>query len=274
MRHFEKSLGLGVLLLMACADGANLPSQFPYEPNTTSVIGGDVDNAGGVVVNDFATPDGSACIALDRTCVKPQAECGDDGHAIVLLDDDAAVADVICFPHDGVSVDTIEGNLDHTGNDAVLVLDDKDDGPDVTGDVTIDGNNVTLYGHGPDTSVIAGNLHIDKNNTLVSGVRVQGDVVIDKNNPSIVDCVIEGDLTIHGNNVSIALCEVWGRLIIEGNNAVLVGNQFMSPPEVTGNDLLCTGNRSFTDTDGDHVLDADELAGPVACSNKKLDKKP
>ena len=36
------------------------------------------------------------------------------------------------------------------GNNVVLVLDDEDDGVDVMGDVTIDGNNVFLFGHGPE----------------------------------------------------------------------------------------------------------------------------
>jgi hypothetical protein len=134
--------------------------------------------------------------------------------------------------------------------------------------VTIDGNNVTLFGHGPDPSVIGGNLNIDKNNALVSGVRVQGDVVIDKNNPSLVDCVIEGDLTIKGNNVSIALCEVWGKLTVEGNNAILVSNWFAVAPEVKGKNLICNDNLAFTDADGDGAVGEDELGEPIACTNK------
>jgi hypothetical protein len=274
MRYLDTTLITCVLLVAGCADSDNLPSQLPYKPNNTEVIGGDFDNAGGVVVNDYATPDGAACVNLDRVCVKPQDECGDDGSAIVLLDTDGTVADVICYPKGDVSVVSLEGEVPHTGNDAVLVLDGQDDGPDVIGDVTIDGNNVSLYGHGPDTSVIGGSLHIDKNNALVSGVRVQGDVVIDKNNPSIVDCVIEGDLTIHGNNVSIALCEVWGKLTIDGNNAVLIGNEFRSSPEVAGKNLICSGNRAFRDDDDNHVVSDAELGEPIACTNKKVADKP
>jgi hypothetical protein len=273
MSHLKTALVACLLFLAGCADGDSLPSQLPYEPNNTRVIAGDLDNAGGVVVNDYATPDGSACVNLDRVCVQPQTECGDNGSAIVLLDTDGTVADVICYPKEDVSVVAFEGEVPHTDNDTVLVLDDKDDGLDVAGDVTIDGNNVTLWGHGPDTSVIGGDLHIDKNNAVVSGVRIQGDVVIDKNNPSLVDCVIEGDLTIHGNNVSIALCEVWGTLSIDGNNAVLIGNEFRVSPEVTGKNLVCSSNRSFSDTNADHAVSDDELGGPIECSNKK-DIKP
>ena len=38
-----------------------------------------------------------------------------------------------------------KGDIKKVGNNVVLVLDDEDDGVDVTGDVTIDGNNVTLF---------------------------------------------------------------------------------------------------------------------------------
>jgi hypothetical protein len=263
-----------VLLLAACADGASLPTQLPYKPNTTSVVGGNFDNSDGLVATDYATPDGSACVDLDGTCVKPQDECGDDGTALVLLDAKSQVADIICYPKDGVAVDAFEGDVRDTGNNAVLLLDDKVDGADVTGNVTIDGNNVALFGHGPDQSVIAGDLHIEKNNALVSGIRVQGDVVIEKNNPSLVDCVIEGDLTIRGNNVSVALCEVWGKLTIEGNNALLVANKFLSAPEVSGINLRCSANVAFSDDNHDgHVADA-ELNGPIACSGKNAGNAP
>jgi hypothetical protein len=259
-------LALAGVLVGACGDEDK--SRFPYTPDETALIG-DFDNPDGMAgYRIVSTPDGDACINLDDACVKPQRECGDDGAADVLIDDSGAVVDVICYPTGGVAIEAVEGNLDDVGNNVVLVLDDEADGVDVAGDVTIDGNNVTLYGHGPDTSVIGGDLNIDKNNALVRGVRVEGDVSIDKNNPSIVDCVIAGDLTIRGNDVSIALCEVWGKLTIEGNNAILVGNHFAKAPEITGNNTVCNGNLGFEDADADGKIDADELGEPVACAGK------
>jgi hypothetical protein len=246
---------------------SDVPTRLPYKPGSTAIIGGQFDNPDGLAVMNVSTPSGDACIDLDGACVKPQTECGADGTADVLLDDNGAVVDVICYPNSGVSVESFEGDVHKVGNDVVLVFDDQDDGVDVDGDVTIDGNNVTLYGHGPDVSVIGGDLHIDKNNSLVRGIRVQGDVVIDKNNPSMVDCVIEGDLTIKGNNVSVALCEVWGKLVIEGNNAVLVSNRFRQPPEVQGKNLVCSGNVAFDDANADNVIDPDELGAAIDCSN-------
>jgi hypothetical protein len=268
MRKFEVMLVLsGLIGLVAC--GSDAPrSALPYAPNSTAVIGGDYDNPDGRAQRVLETPDGDECIDLDGACVRPQEQCGNSGTADVLLDDAGNVVDVICYPTSGVAIETLEGKVDHVGNNVVLVFDDEDDGADVAGDVTIDGNNVTLYGNGPDTSVIGGDLNIDKNNAVVRGIRIRGDVTITKNNPSIVDCVIEGDLTIRGNNVSIALCDVWGKLVIEGNNTVLVDNQFATAPEVKGNNTVCASNVLFVDTDGDGRVSEDELGDTVVCAGK------
>ena len=272
MRGIKAWTFASCLLYIAGCGASATPTRLPYDADSTTIIGGNFDNPDGMAWEDVTTPDGDGCVNLDSVCVQPQKECGDDARADVLLKEDGTVADVICYPTNGVSVETFEGDVHKVGNDVVLVVDDQDDGVDVMGNVTIDGNNVTLYGHGPDVSVIGGDLHIDKNNSLVRGVRVQGDVVIDKNNPSMVDCVIEGDLTIHGNNVSIALCEVWGKLTIEGNNAVLTSNRFAHAPEVKGNNTTCTDNKLFSDANADHVVADDELGDAVSCADKAEDK--
>lgn len=267
------SLVTCVGLLGACAQ-AEVPSRLPYAPNTTSVVGGAFDNGTGLVPVSYATPDGAACIDLDGACVKPQDKCGDNGSALVLLDASQAVADIVCYPAAGTAIDHVEGDVKQVANNAVVELDDRADGADVTGDVNVDGNNASLLGHGPDVSVIAGDLDLKGNNALISGVRVQGDVVIEKNNPSLVDCVIEGDLTIHGNNVNVALCEVWGTLSIDGNNTVLVANKFQNAPELIGNNLRCSSNEAFVDQNSDHAIADSELTGPIDCAQSKTIKTP
>lgn len=271
MRRFELVLTMCSLLGIAACGTNAVPTRLPYDPNSTAVIGG-TDNPDGLAWREESTPDGEGCINLDDVCVQPQKACGDSGAADVLLAEDGTVADVICYPTEGVAIESFEGEVEDLGNNVVLVFDDEDDGADVVGDVTIDGNNVTLYGHGPDTSVIDGDLNIDKNNSVVRGVRVTGDVTIDKNNPSLVNCVIEGDLTILGNNVSIALCDVWGKLTIKGNNAVLVSNHFASAPEVSGKNTVCSSNQLFTDSDGDEKVSEDELGAAVDCGSKPKEK--
>src|SRR4051794_40809524 len=224
MLKFELAIIMCCQLALSACGSSDTRGAWPYETNRTAVIGHDYDNPDGLTRHRADTFDGDECFDLDGACVRPQRDCGDRGVADVLIDDSGAVVDVICYPTSGVAIENVDGEIDHVGNNVVLVLDADDDGVDVRGDVRLDGNNVTLYGYGPDVSVIGGNLDITKNNAVVRGIRVRGDVTIEKNNPSLVDCVIEGDLTIHGNNVSVALCDVWGRLVVEGNNTVLVSN--------------------------------------------------
>jgi len=254
--------------LVGCAGEEQTLRRLPYPTDKTTVIG-DFDNPEETArFQTWSTPDGDDCINLDDACVKPQDVCGDDGAADVLLNEQNEAVDVICYPTDGVAIEDLEGEVEDLGNNVVLVLDDADDGVDVQGDVTIDGNNVTLWGHGPDNSVIGGDLAIAKNNAVVRGVRIEGNVEITKNNASLVDCVIEGDLTITANNTSIALCVVWGTVTIEGNNTVLVGNRLAAAPTVTGNGTTCNGNLAFADANEDHTVEDGELGDMIECSSK------
>jgi hypothetical protein len=272
MQRFSMLMVVGVLV-GACG-GEEDAGVFPYAANLTTVIGGDKQANGkdrdrSRVVD---TPDADGCIDEDADeCLKPQEECGDDGAADLLVDAKGKPLATLCYPTDGVAVVNIDGDLSDVGNNTVFVLDELDDDADVTGNVTLDGNNVTLFGRGPDVSVIGGDLHIDKNNARVRGVRVLGDVIIDKNNPSLVDCVIEGDLIIHGNNVAVALCEVWGDVIVDGNNAFMVENYFAHAPEIAGNNTVCSGNVAFEDANADATVADEELAGPIVCAEADED---
>lgn len=266
-------------LLAGCGDDPAPEPKLPYNPGSTTVIGGGADGTGGGAAADgsidssgaifvASTPSGDGCIDLDGECVQPQLTCDDPKAAAdVLVGENGEVLDVICFPTGGVSVETFEGSIEDLPNNAVLVVDDKDDGVDVMGDITVDGNNIVIYGYGPDTSVIGGSVHLDMNNAIVRGVRIQGDVTIDKNNPSMIDCVIEGDLIISGNNVSMALCEVWGTVTITGNNTIFVSNRFLSAPELEGKHLDCNDNRLFTDPNEDGHVSDDELGDPLDCTD-------
>jgi hypothetical protein len=273
MQRVSLLMVVGSVFVGACSSEVDT-EVLPYAANLTTVIGGDeqAEEEGDDGFRVVDTPDADGCIdeAADE-CLKPQEACGDTGAADLLVDAKGKPLTTICYPTTGVVVEDVEGDLSKVGNNTVFVLDDSDDGPDVTGNVTLDGNNVTLYGRGPDVSVIAGDLHIDKNNARVRGVRIQGDVVIDKNNPSLVDCVIEGDLTIHGNNVALALCEVWGKLIIDGNNAYLVENKLASAPEITGQNTVCNDTVAFDAADGDAAVSDEEIGDPIECPSNTED---
>lgn len=273
------------LLLLCCALGAcadDAGTAYPYESNTSTVIGaaisvedGDRDALTGVLpVGTYTTPKGDECISVsgknagEPKCLKPQKDCGEDGTADVIVDEDGAVLAVLCYPNHDYAVQVIPDEAVDSpalGNNSVVVLDDEDDGADIEGDLIVEGNNVILYGAGPALSVIGGNLEIQKNNAIVRGVRIAGDVRIDKNNASLVACVIEGDLIITGNNFTLALCEVWGKITIDGNNTVFVSNLIAEDQVVAGQNLRCNDNHFFSDASGDGVVDSDDVLEALVC---------
>lgn len=256
-----------IVTALACGD-ADPKRKVPYNADETTVIGAGPNGPGDVYV--VTTPDGEECVELDAdVCVSPQEECGEDGTADVLVDNDGTVLYVACYPpEDSVSVEDFEGPVEELPNNAVLVLDGEDDGVDVMGDVTIDGNNITVYGEGPDVSVIDGNLDIAKNNSIVRGVRILEDVTISKNNGTLIDCVIEGNLTITGENVNVALCEVWGETHVLANNAVFVANVFGSQPVIDAKMKACNDNTLFSDDNDDGEVTPDEIGAEIDCGGK------
>jgi hypothetical protein len=274
MQRISTLVFLSGVVVSACGSNADT-SVLPYAANLTTVIGS--KSAGKKDKEDrsreVSTPDGDDCVDEGKdACAKPQTTCGDNGTADVLVDPQGKSLAIVCYPTDGVAVEEVEGSLSKVGNNTVLVLDDRADGPDVSGDVTLDGNNVTLWGHGPDVSVVGGDLRIDKNNARVRGIRVMGDVTIDKNNPSLIDCVIEGDLVIRGNNVALALCEVWGKTTIEGNNSVLVENFFARAPEIAGKNTVCAGDLAFDDADENGTISDSEWGAELSCEESSSSK--
>lgn len=286
-------LGL-TCLAFACSDSRESP--YPYDPDTTRVIGaGDGRTGGGGAgnggieepdspgsssvstgavgvagVQDVDTPSGNDCLEFLDGCVQPQGECGEGGTADVIVGAMGEVLSVVCYPNKNYEVVALPDQVENPrlGNRQVIVLDDQDDGDDVVGDLVVEGNNVIVYGDGPDSSVIGGNLAIEKNNAIVRGVRIRGDATISKNNASLIYCVIEGDLTITGNNVNLALCDIFGDVHITGNNAVFVSNRVAGDQPVEGVNLRCNDNWRFVDDDEDLVVDPDEVGERITCTSR------
>jgi hypothetical protein len=216
-------------------------------------------------------PLGEVCEAHpdQEACEAEVQRCGDDAYADLVLDENESVLDVICYPGH-VSVHEVGPDPVATaeaGNHSVLVLDDVDDGADVTGNVTLSGNGSVLYGHGAQVSVVGGNLTIDKNNAIGRGVRIDGDVTITKNNVQLAFCEIGGDLTIQGNNATIAECVVHGRVVLEGNNAVFVRNELAQNTELAGKNLSCNANVVFDADAAAPDAGAASAQTPVSCDD-------
>jgi hypothetical protein len=215
---------------------------------------------------------GGALTSVDPACETPECDavlerCGAEAFADVILDEGGAVVDVICYKRNvtlrEVGIDAADSA--RVGNNTVLVLDAEDDGADVTGDVTIDGNNAVIYGEGADVSVIGG-LVVEKNNAVIRGVTIEGNVTIEKNNAKLTFCNIHGDLTITGNNTTVAECVVHGQVSILGNNTLLVQSEFQAVASIEGKNLTCNANRQFDDINDDLIADETELGAGITCA--------
>ena len=256
------------LLAVACTLGAagcgdNDRGSLPYGEGSTFVVGSDG------TASDAAPVYADSCEGLtDEACLRRDV-CDEGGAADVVVNLDGEAIEVVCLP-EAESVEVIanvEGDIESTDNNAVLVLDGEDDGVDLDGDLTVDGNNVVIYGEGPEVSVIGGDVDIMKNNTVVRGVTVQGDVHITFNNAEVVYCVIEGNLTIDGNNVSVAGCDIFGTVEVSGNNVRLNGNRIQTLGEFTGaQNAECRDNVGFVDANEDGVIDDEEVGDALECA--------
>jgi hypothetical protein len=174
---------------------------------------------------------------------RAEQKCGDGASADVLVGSDGEVLSIVCYPNEDYAVV----------------------GADVEDDLLIEGNDVIVYGDGPESSRISGNLEIVENDAIVRGVHIAGDAILRKNNGALVDCVIEGDLLVIGDDNSLALCEIWGDVIIDGDDTVLVSNLVAGDQAVAGTNLRCNDNRRFTDIEGDGVVQDDDVLGAVNC---------
>lgn len=247
----------------ACGDGAPR-TETPYQLRQALVIG---DEEGGRLTEVDENCDDAECDAvLER--------CGADAYADVVLDEQGEVADVLCYRGNVKVVELGEEAVEsaEAGNNTVLVFDAEDDGPDVTGDVVLSGNNAIVYGEGADVSVIGGSLAIEKNNAIVRGVTIQGDVTIDKNNTQLSFVVIEGNLVINSNNVTLAESTVHGSVTITGNNAVLVENRLAGVDALSAQNLTCNGNVRFDDADADGEVEDSEVGAQISCDAQTGDE--
>jgi hypothetical protein len=260
--HFETVCVL-VMTMYACSDSEDDSKLGVHEEGLTVLVGAEDEET------VFDTPSGGDCIEVaDDVCVKPQDRCGDKSRTDVVVSSTGQVIEVVCYGHPN-TVDVVLPDDAVTevtlGNNEALLIDDHDDGPDVTGNVFVDGNNAIVYGSSPATSIIGRDLVIAKNNVSVRNVTVAGNVVVDGNNAALVHCVVAGDLILNGNNAVVADCTVFGNVFINTNNTRFVGNLVQVAPVVTGNNTMCDGNVAFTDANDDGVVADDEVGDPFVC---------
>ncbi|HEX5658052.1 MAG TPA: hypothetical protein VFX59_12695 [Polyangiales bacterium] len=248
---------LGLLAAFAACDDDHAEGGVPWGGRTQVVA------PSGSSTGWEASP---ACVLEAGTCEEERAACA--GGVDIVVDREGKRLDSLCYPDAPTwTVEDLaahDGNIEQRENNTVLVLDDADDGADVTGDVTIDANNVVLYGESAARAVLDGSLTVDGNHTLVRGIRITGDVSVLANNVTLAFCVIEGALTVRGNNVRLLGCDVLGSVTIPGNNARLYGNGVAGVLDV-GKSAACVDNHRVVDGDADGVITTDERGAALDC---------
>jgi len=248
--------------------------QTPYADNRTTVIG--TDDAGNEVsgsTNEELAP--GDCVEIGAQCVVVEGGdfCERDGGPSDAIVVDGEVVEVVCYPppKDGapeVVVDADQdGDLDvpQNANNTTVTFDEATDGAPIEGDITIDGNNVAIYGNGPENTIIQGDVVLDGNNVRLRGLTIDGNLTITKNNQAAVLVVVTGDVRIEGNNDVFTASDVYGNLTVTQNNVVLVQNRVQGAFDAAGGNATCTANQAFTDENQDGAITEAELGDALTC---------
>jgi hypothetical protein len=302
----ELTLALACLALAAaygCSGdddgGSNLPDGYgDYSDENVTAIGagtsdGNVmdDGSGGAGSNDgdvSETPvlvgmpsgGGEVCFS-DGLCEVPDTEatdwCERDGGPVDLIYVDGEVVETICYPpaedpeRPLVTIDSTQmGNVDvvQMANKTTVVFSDDTNGVPLVGDVSVDGNNVAIYGNGADNTIIDGNVTFDGNNARLRGLTITGDLILRKNNVAIVLCKILGNVVLETpstNGSVFAENDIFGSFSSDSNGNLLVGNDVLGEWTITGNGTICDRNHAFTDGNGDELVDDSERGALLEC---------
>lgn len=233
------------LLLFTTACGSS--TSTPWADGTAVIRGSDGD------VREIPWSE-VECLPIEGGgCLNPDEACGGKGAADVYVDAAGNVVEVICYPPGGDETTVVALEPDAAiGNGDIVVVSGTAQAPAYSGDLDLTTNNNTLYGDDPGTSIIAGNVEVNGNNTLVSGVTVTGNLRVVLNDTQLTNCVIRGNLIIEGNNTKAAGCIVDGNIEITGQNTELTNNVVDGNIENAGQNTVCTGNyRGFNPETGE-----------------------
>jgi hypothetical protein len=263
---------IGATFASGCEDDV-LVSADPhqrYQDGATTVLNGDPSMPIATAVLD------EGCLQVsDSTCVEVVRSgryCSNDTGPVDAVLVGGEVAEVICYENTNAEPNVVidgdgDGDLDlpQQENGAVIVFDPSTDGKPFEGNIALDANNVTLYGNGPDKSIIRGNLILTGNNARVRGVRIIGNVTINLNTAALVLSVVEGNLEIESNNTLVAATDVFGNVKVTGNNTTLVNVRAGADWRIEGSGSVCDSNHAFKDENGDKLVSKDEIGGALSC---------
>lgn len=255
----------------------------PDNPDDGAAGGGDGDAEAGttpILVGSFGDNAGDVEVCINESlCTLPPVDesnwCERDGGPVDLIYVDGELVDTICYPpaddpERPVEVVAGDGDVDvaQNANKTTVVFDEASNGVPLEGDVTIDGNNVAIYGNGPDNTIIDGSVSLDGNNARLRGVTITGDLILRKNNVAIVLCRIMGNVrleTMSTNGSILAENEIFGDFTSDSNGNLFVGNAVLGELSHSGNGNVCDRNYAFDDADGDGQIDDEEVGTSLSC---------
>lgn len=154
----------------------------------------------------------------------------------------------------------------------MIIFDESTDGEPIKGDLSVDSNNLAIYGNGADKTIIDGNVTLSGNNPVIRGVTITGDLTIDKNNASVLFCRVLGNVYVVQNSITIAQTEMLGDLVfdeVSSNNAILVNNRVAGQWNIQGNGHVCEGNLAFVDRDEDGFFTDGEEGIALLCDEQQ-----
>ncbi len=231
----------------------------------------------------IVTGDPNKCVKVDsKTCVdlataKQQGGqyCDDPNAQADVIVVDGEVAQVICYPPKDNGTDIRQTSQDANGNTqvpqtdsgTVVTFGQDTNGKPIDGDIKLDAERTTLYGNGPDKTIINGNLTVESNNARVRGMTITGNVEFheNSNDSAISFCSIQGNLHVKSNGFTATNCQVFGNVKVEGNGATLVNIGVGGTWDVKSN-ATCAGCYSFDDANDDKLVQTDEIGDPIDCS--------
>lgn len=234
----------------------------PGNPDTAVIVTGDPDRCGDI---------GDACVDLDEATGH---YCGDEGAQADVVVVDGEVVEVICYPPAEDGSDIRETEVDEGGttqvpqteSGTIVVFPEETDGQAIVDDMHIEAVRTTIFGNGPDNTIIDGNLSVASNNSRVRGVTITGDASyeLNANNSAISFCRIEKSLTVISSGFAALNCQVFGDVNVSGSGATLT-NIGVQGEWVVSPGTVCNGCYSFEDANADFLVQADELGDELLC---------
>ena len=302
MRKYQLMCSLLWIGTIACSDDesgrTNVGPGDPfgaYDDGNINVIG--VDNPGDatldtgdgdaepgetpVLVGSFDANPGDVEVCInDSLCTVPPVDdsdwCEREGGPVDLIYVVGELVDTFCYPPaddpsrpvEAITGATGDVDVAQNANKTTVIFDETTNGTPIEGDITVDGNNVAIYGNGPDNTIIDGSVTLDGNNARLRGVTITGDLILNKNNVAIVLCRIMGNVrleTMSTNGSVFADNEIFGSFTSDSNGNLFVGNAVLGEFTHGGNGNVCDRNYAFSDTDADGVIDDEEVGDTLSC---------